>query len=68
MSEVTDVPQMLLEQGHLPLLLDLNDANLTFEMLHGHSTSELQQAPATIIPAKLKASRPVSLIASPSYF
>ena len=57
MSEVADVPQMLLEQGHLPLLLDLNDANLTFEMLHGHSTFELQQAPATIIPAKSKASR-----------
>ena len=56
MSDVADAPQMLLEQGHLPLLLDLNDANLTFEMLHGHFTSELQQAPATIIPAKSKAS------------
>ena len=38
----------------MPLLLDLNDANQTFEVLRGHTVAELQHAPATVIPAKLK--------------
>lgn len=54
MSDLADLPRVLLGQGHTPLLLDLNDPNLTFEMLHGHSVAELQQAPATVIPAKAK--------------
>ena len=53
-SDVTDLSHMLLEPRTLPLLLDLNDANQTFEVLHGHSIAELQHAPATVIPVKPK--------------
>ena len=58
---MTDLSHMLLEPGSLPLLLDLNDANQTFEVLHGHSIAELQYASATVIPAKPKVSRSSSL-------
>ena len=59
MPDVTDLPSMLLEPGSLPLLLDLNDANQTFEVLHGHTTSELRHAPATIVPTKPKVRSPL---------
>lgn len=52
--DFTDLPHMLLEPGNVHLLLDLNDANQTFEVLHGHTVSELRHAPATVIPAKPK--------------
>ena len=54
MPDVADFSRMLLEPGSLHLLLDLNDANQTFEMLHGHTINELRHAPATIVPAKPK--------------
>ncbi len=55
-ADVAELSHMLLEPGTLPLLLDLNDASQTFEMLHGHSIAELQHAPATVVPAKPKVS------------
>lgn len=37
-----------------PLLLDLNDAAMTFQMLRGHNAAELAHAPASILPAPPK--------------
>ena len=51
---IRDLAKMLLDTGNLPLLLDMNDANQTFEVLHGQSISMLQHAPASVIPAKPK--------------
>ena len=55
LSDVTDLPERLHKQGACPLLLDLNDSRIIFEMLHGHSVAQLQHAPATVLPAKPKA-------------
>jgi hypothetical protein len=42
------------DQAPPPLLLDLNDAGMTFQMLRGHSAAELAHAPASILPAPPK--------------
>ena len=55
LCDVADLPQLLQKQGACPLLLDLNDSRMIFEMLHGHSVAQLQHAPATVLPAKPKA-------------
>ena len=55
LSDVAEIPELLRKQGACPLLLDLNDSRMIFEMLHGHSVAQLQHAPATVLPSKPKA-------------